>query len=268
MARRRQRKAVGLAGVERIGPCDHVQQQRQIGRAARHRSDHAEVAIGRQRRQGRWRVAAHGDEIECRLVRIDAAMKRRHAQRSADIGAERQRTITRRERRRGAAGGAARRAAEIERVVGGAVDFVIALPVAEPERHVVLAEDDAAGVLDARDRQCVFGRREILLRRNAPGRRQARDIVGFLHRHRQAEQRLFHPARQFGVGGAGSREAALEVADTDRIDLDIVALDAIDGVLGQFDRGDLFCGECGRQFDSGLEAPFRLGQGVLQSVLR
>ena len=79
----------------------------------------------------------------------------------------------------------------------------------------------------------------------------------------QAEQRLPDAARQFGVGGAGGGEAALEVANTDRIDLRIMPLDAIDRVLGQFDRRDLFCGKCGRQFDSGLEAPLRFGQVVL-----
>ena len=36
-----------------------------------------------------------------------------------------------------------------------------------------------------------------------------------------------------GIGGSGSGEAAFEVADTDRIDLRIVPLDATDGVLGR-----------------------------------
>ena len=196
-------------------------------------------------------------------MRIDAAMKRRHAQGAADIGAERQRSIARGERRRRSAGGAARRAAEIEGVVGGAVDLVIALPVGEPERDVGLAEDDAAGVLDPRDRQRVFRRRKILLRRNAPGRRQSRDIVGFLERHGQAEQRLLHAARQFGVGGAGGRKAALEIANTDRIDLRVVPLDPADRVLGQFDGGNFFGSEGCRQFNGGLETPLRFGQGVL-----
>ena len=81
----------------------------------------------------------------------------------------------------------------------------------------------------------VFGRDEILLRRNAPRRRQACDVVGFLDRHGQAEQRLLHAAREFGVGGAGGGKATLEIANTDRIDLGIVPLDPADRVLCQFD---------------------------------
>ncbi len=72
-----------------------------------------------------------------------------------------------------------------------------------------------------------------------------------------------HAARQFGVGGAGGGEAALEIAHADRVDLGVVPLDAADRVLRQFDRGDLLCSQRCRQFDGGLETPLRFGQGVL-----
>ena len=74
---------------------------------------------------------------------------------------------------------------------------------------------------------------------------------------------FFTPRASVGVGGAGGGEAALEIAHADRIDLGVVPLDAADRVLRQFDRGDLFCRQRRRQFDGGLEAPLRFGQGVL-----
>ncbi len=193
---------------------------------------------------------------------VDAAVKRRHPQRAADIGAERERAIARGERRRRSAGRAARRAAEIEGVVGGAVDVVIALPVAEPDRHVGFAEDDAAGILHARDRQRVLRRLEILLRRKSPGRGQACDVVGFLDRHRQAEQGPGLAARQRGVGGPCRLERALEIAHADRIDLAVMPLDPADRVLRQFDRRNCLRLQRRRQFDRGLETPLRFGQGL------
>ncbi len=198
-----------------------------------------------------------------RLVRIDAAMKCRHAQRAADVGAERQRAIAGGERRRRTAGGAARRAAEVERVVGGAVDLVVALPVAEAERHIGLAENDAAGVLDAGDRQRVLGGNEILLRRKAPGRRQPGDVVGFLHRQRHAEQRLALAARQRGIGCARGVERAIEIAHADRVDLAVMPLDAVDRMLRQLDRGNLLRSQRLCRLDGGCETPLRCGQGPL-----
>ena len=58
VTRRRQRELIALAGLERIGPGDHVEQERKIGGRARHRPDHREIAVERQRRQGRRRMAA------------------------------------------------------------------------------------------------------------------------------------------------------------------------------------------------------------------
>src|SRR5205085_2450337 len=113
-----------------------------------------------------------------------------------------------------AAGGAAGRAREIIRIVRGAVDVVIALPVAEPERHVGLAKDDAARVLDACDRQGVFLRDEILLRHKPPGRRQASDVVGFLDGEGQAEQRPVFAARERSVRSTRRLERAVEIAYT------------------------------------------------------
>ena len=91
----------------------------------------------------------------------------------------------------------------------------------------------------------------------------ARRYCGFLHRHGNAEQRLASAARQFRVGGAGGIEAAVEIANTDRIDLRIVPLDPADRVLRQFDGRNFLCRQRCRQFDGGPETPLRFGQGVL-----
>ena len=56
--RRRQREPVADAGFQRVRAGDHVEQQRKVGGAARHRPDHREVAVERQRRKRRRRVAA------------------------------------------------------------------------------------------------------------------------------------------------------------------------------------------------------------------
>ena len=193
-------------------------------------------------------------------------MKRRHAQRAADVGAERQRAVTRRERRRRSAGGAAGRAAEIERIVGGAVDLVVALPVAERDGTLVLPRITPPASLTREIDSASSGGDEILLRRKTPGRRQSRDVEGFLDRHGNAEQRPGLAARAGRVGGAGGIEAAGEIANADRIDLGVVTLDAADRVLRQLHRGDFLCRQRRRQFGRGLEAPLRFGQDVLPLV--
>ena len=246
MARRRQRELIRVAGVQRIGSGHHIEQQRKVGGAARHRPDHREVAVERQRRKRRRRMPARGRQRKGRLVGIDAAMKRRHPQRAADIGAERQRSVTRRQRCRGSAGRAAGGTAEVERIVGGAVDLVVALPVAEPERHVGLAEDHAAGGLDPGYRQRVFRRHEILLRRIAPSRGQSRDVVGFLDGYGNAKQRAGFAAGASRVGGAGGFQAAVEIANANRVDLAVVTLDAADRILRQFDGREFLCRKSGR----------------------
>ena len=113
-------------------------------------------------------MTAGGDEPVGRLVRADPAEMRGNAQRAADVGAERQRAETSGERRRRSARGAARRPCPVPRIVGRAVNVVVALPVAEAEGHIGLAEDDGAGVLEARDRERVFLGDEILERRVCP----------------------------------------------------------------------------------------------------
>lgn len=82
---------------------------------------------------------------------IDAAEMRRHPQRSAEIGAERERHVARGKRGGRSARRAPRRAARVEGIVGRAVNVVIALPVPEAERNVRFAQNDPASGLYARD---------------------------------------------------------------------------------------------------------------------
>ena len=137
-AYRRRRRPFVRAG-------DDVEQQRQVGGRARHRPDHREVAVERQRRGTGGGIGRARAQAVRRLVRVDAADMRRHTQRAADVRAERQRAEAGRERRRRTARRAARRAVEVPRIVGDAVDRVVALPVAQHQRHVGLAEDHGAG---------------------------------------------------------------------------------------------------------------------------
>ncbi|MGY4346417.1 hypothetical protein ACVWXM_002884 [Bradyrhizobium sp. GM7.3] len=192
-------------------------------------------------------------------MRIDPAMEGGHAQRAADVGPKREWSVACRERRRRAARRATRRAAEIERIVRRAVDLVVALPIRQAHGDVGLAEDDATGLLDPGDRQRVLRRLEIFLRRPAPGRGQAGDVVGFFHSDGETEQRLSLAARQCGVCLACGVQRTVEIPDADRVDLAVVPFDAVDRILRELDRGNLLGRQCRRQLDRALEAPFGFG---------
>src|ERR1700674_4967661 len=101
-------------------------------------------------------MPAKGHETYGRLMSVDATIVCWRAQGATDVRAERQRPKTGGQRRGGPAGGAARRAAEIPRIVGRSVNVVVALPVAQNDGHIGLAEDESARCLEAGDRDCVF----------------------------------------------------------------------------------------------------------------
>ena len=123
-------------------------------------------------------------------------------------------------------------------------------------------------MLDAENRQRVFARLEILLWQKTPGRRQPRDIVGFLHGQGDAEQRPGLAPRERRVGVAGGLEAALKIAHANRIDLAVVTLDAADRILRQLDGRHFLCRKRCRQRGRGLETPLRFGQGVCPGLVR
>src|SRR6185312_6606076 len=56
---------------------------------------------------------------------------------------------------------------------------------------------------------------------------------------------------------------AVEIPDADRVDLAVVTFDAINRILRELDRGDLLCGQRGRQLDRALVTPFRFRHDML-----
>src|SRR5205807_292538 len=138
-----------------------------------HRSDNSEITLAGNGACRRQAVSAQRDKAEAWLVSEHTAEMRRHADRAADIRADRERTETRGQCRSASARGAAGRAAEIPRIVRRPVDLVVALEIPQADRDVGLADDDGAGGLQSRDQKSIFGRLEIPELREAPCRRQA-----------------------------------------------------------------------------------------------
>ena len=88
VARRRQRELVAYALHPFVRSGDDRQLEREIGGAARHRSDHGEVAAHRDRRRLRRQCAALRKEIEARFMGVHAAEMCRRTQRTANVRAE------------------------------------------------------------------------------------------------------------------------------------------------------------------------------------
>src|SRR3974390_3253333 len=110
---------------------------------------------------------------------------RRRAERTADVRSKLQWNEPGSKCGRSAARGAAWRAAEIPGVIGGAIDVVEALPVAETRRNIGLADDDCSGGLEPLHGKRVGIGAPVPESRVAPGRRQSGDIELFLDGHRQ-----------------------------------------------------------------------------------
>ena len=165
---------------------------------------------------------------------------RRIADRATDIAAGLERRHAGRERRRRAAGRAAGRALQVPRIVGRAVDLVVALEVLQVRGHVRLAEDHRAGVEQTVDHDGVRRSDIVPELGQAPGRGPAGDVVGVLDRHRQAVQRtpiLAAPKRL--VGRARARPRPLDVEMDDGVEGAVEPLDARQIVLQQLQATDL-----------------------------
>lgn len=201
-------------------------------------------------------MSACGHDPVRGLVGMDTAEMRRHPQRSAEVGAERERHKTCCKRGRRPARRAARRAAHVEGIVSYPVDIVIALPISKAERNVRFTEDNAASRLDTRDRQRVLCRNEILVLRKAPCRGQARDIEGFLDEQRNAQEGSPLSLHQRIIGGARCIERTIEVAYTDCIQLRVEAFNSGDGSFRQFASRNLPGRQRRRQFPDRLVFPF------------
>jgi hypothetical protein len=251
VARRRQGELVPDPLHQFVGPGQHRQFEGEIDSAARHRPVHRKIAAHRDRRRLRRPGTALRHQIEGRLVGEDATEMRRRAQRAADIGAELQGHEAGGECRRRAARRSARGAAEIPRIIGGAVNVVVALPIPDRDRQIGLADHDSAGGLEPLHRPRVDFCLPVLEFRIAPGRRQAGDAELLLDRHRQSEQRAAVTPRQSGVGVIGRLSRPVEIAHHNGVDLRVERLDAGDGGVEQLAGGNLPVGKGLRQFASG-----------------
>jgi hypothetical protein len=100
LARRAQPEPVADAEAPFVRTGDDVEQPHQVVDGARHRADHREVRLARQRRGTRRHLAARGHEAVRGLERRDTAEVCRHTQRAADVRAQRQRAEPGRECRR------------------------------------------------------------------------------------------------------------------------------------------------------------------------
>ncbi|CAG9245025.1 hypothetical protein PUN4_1030049 [Paraburkholderia unamae] len=107
----------------------------------------------------------------------------------------------------------------VVRIAGSAVEVVVTLPVAQPQRHVGLAEQHGARVAQALHHARV-ARGEIAAKRRVAHRGgPARHVERLLDRERHAVERTARaPCRQFGVALARDGVRALEIADHDGID--------------------------------------------------
>src|SRR5262249_12830031 len=100
---------------------------------------------------------------------------------------------------------------------GRAVELVVGVAVAEPERHVGLSDDDRSSRLQPFHCESVGSGTPVFELGVAPGGRQAGDIELLLDRHRQAEQRALLSARQGGEIGRASCREGVEISEDDPI---------------------------------------------------
>ncbi|MNL03888.1 hypothetical protein D3C87_1244370 [compost metagenome] len=252
---------------------DGTQHQFEVARAAGDRARHVDVLLGKPGR--RVAVAAQRHQPVTALVREHAAVVRRVAQRRADVGAHIEKAHAGADRRRAAARGTARRARRIVRIACGAVDRVVALPVAQAQRHIGLAEQDGALGAQALHHHGIALGTMIGARRAAAGGGPAGHVERFLDRERHTVQR---PKCGAGLSAAvtlaGRRAGGIEVRQDKCVDRRMMGDPR--GVAGRNQRlrgglaaGELFGGSPDRQ--KAVVQPARVGrrqvrQGHVRSV--
>ena len=197
----------------------HAPQQLGVVDIARHRPADAQIGLGVDTRR-RWHVSAHRQHAPSRLERDDTAKIRRRSQRAADVRSDLERRHTASQRRRRAPGRSTRHACGVIGIVGRAVDRVVALPIAQHQRHIGLTPWDGAAGAGARDQFRVGAiLQPVREGRKARRRRQARHVIAVLDRHRQAGERAERRilcARFVDGGGIGLRPH--DVGRDDRVD--------------------------------------------------
>src|ERR1700742_3481475 len=119
------------------------------------------------------------------------------------------------------------------------MNVVVALPVAESERNIGLAEDDGARILEARHGEGVFLSDEIFERGYAPGGRQSGDIVRFLDRDRDAKERPPLAAREGRIRLPRRFPSAREIAHRHGVEIPVESLDSRDELVRQLESRDL-----------------------------
>ncbi len=179
---------------------------------------------------------------------------RRAADRAADIAPGIEPGEARRDRGRRSAGGAPGGARHIPGIVRRAIDRVVALVVGEHQRHVGLAEQNDACLLEPLHRERARRGDVVLELRIAPGGRRAGDVVALLDRHGYAVERPPYLALVEGrIRRAGAFARAVGIEPDDGIEARIVFLDARKEVIQRIDRADLALTDKPRNLGGRLE---------------
>ena len=181
--------------VARVGPRDHGQQQRGVADRAGHRP---QMRDGAERRD---RPRRHAPER--RLQAEQAGEGARNPDRSAAVGADRQRTHAGGDRRGAAARRSARRLRRVPRVARDAGQRAVGHALPAELRRRVLAEQHRPALAQPRHRRRIVSPRTCRIDRlRAAQRRPALREQQILDRHRhaveQAVRRAPHP-RRFGL---------------------------------------------------------------------
>ena len=180
-------RAIDANRIVRVVALHGVIGERQIVRAARHRSDMIETGAERK-------SAGAAKPSVGRLEAEQAAQRRRHPDRTVGVGAERERHESAADRCRRSARRSSRHAAAIVRIVSRPIVRVLAGEVVGIFAHVERADENGARLFQPLD-QCRIARsrRRIAIDLRAGKRRQAGDVEQVLHRERhpsKSRQRL------------------------------------------------------------------------------
>ena len=217
-------------------------------------------------------MPAQRNDAVRRLQAKHAAVVRGIADRRADVAARFHTGQPGRQRRRRATRRSARRHRRVPGIVRRTIDGIVALPVGEQDRHVGLAEEIDAGLLQALDGKRARLCDVVLVLGKAPGRRRTRYLVALLDRHRHAVQRTPDlTAGQRRIGIPRALASALGIHPDHGIELGIVLLDAREKVLQHLDGRRLLRADELGKFDGRLEVQvvhaWLRGEVILRFVL-
>ena len=188
--------------VRRIGAGDHRQRERGIADGPGQRTDLIE-------RRGERQQPVARDAAVGRLQPDDAAQRRRLADRSAGVGAERERRHAGGDGHRRSAARSAGNAIGRPRIPRRAERRVLGRRSHRELVAVGLADDDGAGRLEPRDDGGVERRHERLEDPRRGGRPDAARAEVVLERDRHAGQRTIAPAIAVAIDRGGALERAL-----------------------------------------------------------